>query len=133
MTRTPAFDPSAYSARMRAEGWWADRTTDVLIHGGENVPVMEIENLLVKHPAVMAAALVGIPDTRLGERGCAFLMLRPGQSFDLAALQAYMAECKVAKQYWPERVEVVAELPRTPSGKIQKFVLREKATAFAVS
>ncbi|MFT3821202.1 MAG: AMP-binding protein [Rubrivivax sp.] len=101
------------------------RTKDVLIRGGENVPVIEIEALLYKHPAVAAAALVGYPDARLGERGCAFVVLRPGCSLTLAELQAYMAECKVAKQYWPERVEVVADLPRTPSGKIQKFKLRE--------
>ncbi len=103
------------------------RTKDVLIRGGENVPVVEIEALLYKHPAVAEAALVGYPDARLGERGCAFVVLRPGQSLDLPALQAYMADCKVAKQYWPERVEVVAALPRTPSGKIQKFKLRELA------
>jgi cyclohexanecarboxylate-CoA ligase len=102
------------------------RTKDVLIRGGENVPVVEIEALLYKHPAVAAAALVGYPDARLGERGCAFVVLRPGASLSLEALQAYMAECKVAKQYWPERVEVVADLPRTPSGKIQKFKLREQ-------
>ncbi len=101
------------------------RTKDVLIRGGENVPVVEIEALLYKHPSVAAAALVGYPDARLGERGCAFVVLRPGASFTLDDLQAYMAECKVAKQYWPERVEVVADLPRTPSGKIQKFKLRE--------
>jgi cyclohexanecarboxylate-CoA ligase len=107
------------------------RTKDVLIRGGENVPVMEIENLLLKHPAVAAAALVGMPDPRLGERGCVFVIARPGQAFSLAEAQAYLAECKVAKQYWPERVELVAELPRTPTGKVQKFVLREKAQAFA--
>lgn len=101
------------------------RTKDVLIRGGENVPVVEIEALLYKHPAVAAAALVGYPDQRLGERGCAFVVLRPGTSFTLADVQAWMAENKVAKQYWPERVEVVVDLPRTPSGKIQKFKLRE--------
>jgi cyclohexanecarboxylate-CoA ligase len=101
------------------------RTKDVLIRGGENVPVVEIEALLYKHPAVIAAALVGYPDPRLGERGCAFVVLRPGMSLTLADVQAWMAECKVAKQYWPERVEVVADLPRTPSGKVQKFKLRE--------
>ena len=101
------------------------RTKDVLIRGGENVPVVEIEALLYKHPAVAAAALVGYPDERLGERGCAFVVLRPGQSFTLADVQAWMAECKVAKQYWPERVQVVDDLPRTPSGKIQKFKLRD--------
>ena len=105
------------------------RTKDVLIRGGENVPVVEIEALLYKHPAVLEAALVGYPDARLGERGCAWMVLRPGQAFDLATLQVYMSESKVAKQYWPERVEVLAALPRTPSGKIQKFRLRELAAA----
>lgn len=103
------------------------RTKDVLIRGGENVPVVEIEALLFKHPAVTGAALVGYPDERLGERGCAFVVLRPGTSLTLAEVQAWMVENKVAKQYWPERVEVLAELPRTPSGKVQKFKLRELA------
>lgn len=114
-------------AYMDAEGYIRinGRTKDVLIRGGENVPVVEIEALLYKHPSVAAAALVGYPDARLGERGCAFVVLRPGTAFTLDDLQAYMADCKVAKQYWPERVEVVTDLPRTPSGKIQKFKLRE--------
>jgi len=103
------------------------RTKDVLIRGGENVPVVEIEALLYKHPAVLMAAIVGYPDDRLGERACAFVELRPGASLDLAALQVYMQECKVAKQYWPERVEVLDAVPRTPTGKIQKFILKERA------
>jgi len=130
----PTFDAEGWFdtgdlAYMDDEGYIRinGRTKDVLIRGGENVPVVEIENLLFKHPSVLEAALVGVPDARLGERGCACVVLRPGQAFDLAALQAYMAECKVAKQYWPERVEVMAALPRTPSGKIQKFKLREFA------
>jgi cyclohexanecarboxylate-CoA ligase len=106
------------------------RIKDVLIRGGENVPVVEIENLLFKHPAVLSAALVGYPDARLGERGCAFVVLRPGQNLDLTTVQAYMADNKVAKQYWPERIEILSDLPRTPSGKIQKFALREQAKLF---
>lgn len=106
------------------------RTKDVLIRGGENVPVVEIEGLLYQHPAVAAAAIVGYPDARLGERSCAFVVLRAGAGLDLAAVQTWMAGNKVAKQYWPERVEVVAELPRTASGKIQKFLLRQRAQAF---
>ena len=106
------------------------RTKDVVIRGGENVPVVEIENLLFKHPAVLSAALVGYPDSRLGEKACAFIAVRPGQSLDLKAVQAYLAENKVAKQYWPEHVEIVADLPRTPAGKVQKFLLREQAKAF---
>jgi cyclohexanecarboxylate-CoA ligase len=105
------------------------RSKDVLIRGGENVPVFEIEALLYQHPAVAMAAIVGYPDERLGERACAFVVLKPGATLDLATVQAYMAECKVAKQYWPERVEVLPQLPATPSGKIQKFKLREIARA----
>lgn len=107
------------------------RIKDIIIRGGENVPVFDIENLLFKHPAVLAAAIVGFPDARLGERACAFAVLRPGQTLDLAAVQALMAENKVAKQYWPERIEIVADLPKTPAGKVQKFQLREIAKAFA--
>jgi cyclohexanecarboxylate-CoA ligase len=107
------------------------RVKDILIRGGENVPVVEVENLLYKHPAVAAVALVGFPDARLGERGCAFIVPRPGSTIDLAAVQAYLSDCKMAKQFWPERVEAIADLPRTASGKIQKFKLKKIAAAFA--
>jgi cyclohexanecarboxylate-CoA ligase len=133
----PTFDADGWFdtgdlAYMDSEGYIRinGRAKDVLIRGGENVPVVEIENLLYQHPAVATVALVGFPDKRLGERGCAFITLRPGQRFDLTELQRYMDECKVAKPYWPERVEIVDELPRTASGKIQKFALRERAKAF---
>jgi cyclohexanecarboxylate-CoA ligase len=106
------------------------RVKDILIRGGENVPVVEIENLLYKHPAVAAVAVVGFPDARLGERGCAFIVPRAGNAIDLVTVQNYLRDCKMAKQFWPERVEVVSELPRTASGKIQKFKLREVAAAF---
>jgi cyclohexanecarboxylate-CoA ligase len=119
-------------AYMDDEGYIriSGRVKDVLIRGGENVPVVEIENLLYKHPAVAAVAVVGYPDARLGERGCAFIVPKPGNTIDLAAMQAYLAECKMAKQFWPERVELVADLPRTASGKIQKFKLKEVAQGF---
>jgi cyclohexanecarboxylate-CoA ligase len=119
-------------AYMDDEGYIriSGRVKDVLIRGGENVPVVEIENLLYKHPAVAAVAIVGYPDARLGERGCAFVVVQPGHAIDLPAAQAYLADCKVAKQFWPERLEVVADLPRTATGKIQKFKLKEIAEAF---
>jgi cyclohexanecarboxylate-CoA ligase len=119
-------------AYMDGEGYIriSGRVKDVLIRGGENVPVVEIENLLYKHPSVAAVAVVGYPDARLGERGCAFIVPKPDNTIDLAAMQAYLAECKMAKQFWPERVELVADLPRTASGKIQKFKLKEVAEAF---
>lgn len=120
-------------AYMDADGYIriSGRVKDILIRGGENVPVAEIENLLYKHPSVAAVAVVGYPDARLGERGCAFIVLRPGTTIDLAGLQNYLREARMAKQFWPERVETVAELPRTASGKIQKFRLKEIAATFA--
>ena len=126
------FDTGDLAYRVDDEGYIRinGRTKDIIIRGGENVPIVEIENLLFKHSAVLAAALVGYPDSRLGERACAFVVLRPGHSLDLASLQSYMAEQKVAKQYWPERVEVVADLPKTPAGKVQKYRLREEAKRF---
>lgn len=130
----PTLDPQGWFdtgdlAYMDEEGYIRinGRIKDVLIRGGENVPVFEIESLLHKHPAVSAAAIVGYPDDRLGERACAFVVLKPGFAMNLAAVQAHMAESQVAKQYWPERVRVLDELPRTASGKIQKFKLREMA------
>lgn len=133
----PTFDAQGWFdsgdlAYMDDEGYIriSGRVKDVLIRGGENVPVVEIENLLYKHPAVAAVAVVGYPDARLGERGCAFIVPKAGSTIDLAAMQAYLADCKMAKQFWPERVELVADLPRTASGKIQKFKLKEVAEAF---
>lgn len=105
------------------------RTKDIVIRGGENVPVIEIEQLMYRHPAVQEVAIVGVPDGRLGERACACVVLRQGASLSLADLSGYMGENTVAKNYWPERVEVLDALPKTPSGKVQKFKLREIVSA----
>ena len=101
------------------------RSKDVIIRGGENIPVVEIESLLYKHPAISLAAVVSYPDERLGERACAVVVPKAGQSIDLAEVQRFMKEHKVAIQYVPERVIVQEAMPATPSGKIQKFKLRE--------
>lgn len=102
------------------------RVKDVIIRGGENIPVAEVENVLHAHPDIEHAAVVAMPDPRLQERACAFVILREGATLTLEQLQQYMQEQGVAKTYWPERLEVVQEFPRTPSGKIQKYKLREE-------
>jgi cyclohexanecarboxylate-CoA ligase len=103
------------------------RVRDVINRGGEKIPVAEVEQLLGDHPAIADVAIVAMPDARLGERACAFVVLRSSSPLDFERMQHYLDACQVAKQYWPERLEIVAELPRTPSGKVQKYVLRERA------
>jgi 3-phosphoshikimate 1-carboxyvinyltransferase len=137
--------PAETAEALTADGWYrpgdlatidADgylritgRVKDVINRGGEKVPVAEIEQLLYAHPAVGEVAIVAMPDERLGERACAFVVLSPDaeEGLDFGSVQRYLDERRVAKPYWPERLEIVSELPRTPSGKIQKFVLRERA------
>jgi cyclohexanecarboxylate-CoA ligase len=101
------------------------RSKDVIIRGGENVPVVEIETLLYKHPAISQVAIVAYPDERLGERGCAVVVPKQGQAIDLTAVTDFLKAQKVALQYIPERLVVLNEMPATPSGKIQKFKLRD--------
>lgn len=117
------------NARMDAEGYIriTGRSKDLIIRGGENIPIVEVEELLYRHPAIEDAAIVAMPDDRLGERGCAFVTLRSGSALDFQAMVDYLLNSKLIKQYLPERLEVIAEFPRTPSGKIQKFKLREWA------
>ena len=98
----------------------AGRSKDIIIRGGKNIPVVEIEGLLYKHPAISQVAIVGYADTRLGERACAFVVPRSGTTVTLADVVDFLLESKLAKQYLPERLEVIAEMPCTPSGKIQK-------------
>lgn len=119
-------------ARIDADGYVriTGRAKDIIIRGGENIPVVEIEGLLFRHPAVQAAAIVGMPDARLGERAVAFVVPKPGQQFSFDDMIKFLEEQKTAKQYLPERLEIVDDLPRTPSGKVQKFKLRDVAKSF---
>lgn len=116
-------------ARIDADGYVriTGRAKDIIIRGGENIPVVEIEGLLFRHPAVQAVAIVGMHDPRLGERACAFVVPKSGQQFSFEQMAQFLSDQKVARQYLPERLELVAELPLTPSGKVQKFKLREIA------
>lgn len=114
-------------ARLDASGYLriSGRSKDVIIRGGENIPVFEVESLLYKHPAVAQAAIVAYPDERLGERACAVVVTKPGQSLDLAGMVEFLNGHKLATQYLPERLVLRDAMPSTPSGKIQKFKLRE--------
>lgn len=108
----------------------AGRSKDLVIRGGENVPVVEVEALLYQHPAVRECAVVGYPDDRLGERACAVVVPEDAAAPPtLAQLTDHLDRSGMAKQFWPERLEIVAEMPRTPSGKIQKFQLRDRLTS----
>ena len=114
-------------ATMDADGYIriTGRTKDVIIRGGENIPVVEVEELLYQHPHVSAAAIVGMPDERLGERACCFLILSAGMTLTFEEMVEYLLSKGLSKTYLPERLEIVSEMPRTASGKIQKFHLRE--------
>ena len=115
-------------AQIDAEGYLSisGRTKDVIIRGGENIPVAYGENVLYEHPQIQDVAVVGVPDPRLQERACACIVPTAGAELTFDDIKAFLAEKGVAKQYWPERLEIRPELPRTPSGKIQKFRLREQ-------
>jgi len=103
------------------------RVKDVINRGGEKVPVAEIEQLLYAHPAVREVAIVAMPDERLGERACAFVVLEAGAELDFGEMQRHLDSNRVSKTYWPERLELAESLPLTASGKIQKFLLRDRA------
>jgi fatty-acyl-CoA synthase len=102
-----------------------DRSKDIIISGGENISSIEVEDVLYKHPAVAAAAVVAKPDTKWGETPCAFIEKRPGAEVTEAEIILYCKE-KLARFKCPSRV-VFTELPKTSTGKIQKFKLRDMA------
>jgi cyclohexanecarboxylate-CoA ligase len=114
-------------AHLDAAGYLriSGRSKDVIIRGGENIPVFEVESLLYKHPAVAQVAIVAYPDERLGERACAVVVPKPGQHLDFAGMVEFLKAQKLAVQYVPERLVLRDAMPATPSGKIQKFKLRE--------
>ncbi len=118
-------------ARMDEQGCIriVGRTKDIVIRGGENIPVADVEEILFSHPKIREAAVVATPDPRLGERACACVVLNPEERLTFEEMQSWFAGSRTAKQYWPERLEVFGDFPRTPSGKVQKFVLREQVRA----
>ncbi|HEX8768386.1 MAG TPA: AMP-binding protein, partial [Jatrophihabitans sp.] len=131
--------PDLTAEAMTADGWYRSgdlavieesgfvritgRVKDVINRGGEKVPVAEIEQLLHQHPAIREAAIVAMPDERLGERACAYVVA--SGDLDFAELQRFLDSRRVSIHYWPERLEFVTALPRNPAGKVQKYLLRE--------
>jgi fatty-acyl-CoA synthase len=104
-----------------------DRSKDIIISGGENISTIEVEGVLYQHPAIMEAAVVARPDAKWGETPCAFVTLKPGKSATAEEIIAYCRQ-NLAHFKCPRHV-VFSELPKTSTGKIQKFMLRDKAKA----
>ncbi|MGW4093719.1 AMP-binding protein [Nocardia sp. NPDC004750] len=102
------------------------RTKDIIIRGGENIPVAAVESLIFRHPEVTDVAVVGYSDDRLGERACAFVSLNSGADLDLNHLSSFLLDAGLSKRHLPERLMVITDMPKTMSGKIRKVELRDR-------
>jgi non-ribosomal peptide synthetase component E (peptide arylation enzyme) len=105
------------------------RRKDIILRGGENISVKEVEDLLFEHPLVGEIAIVAMPDPVMVERACAFVVPSSGGEPSIADFADFLSAAGVAKQKFPERIEIVTELPKTQSGKVQKYVLRDEVRA----
>ncbi|EIT2603382.1 TPA: medium-chain fatty-acid--CoA ligase [Escherichia coli] len=137
------FDEPELTARaLDEEGWYysgdlcrmdeagyikiTGRKKDIIVRGGENISSREVEDILLQHPKIHDACVVAMPDERLGERSCAYVVLKaPHHSLSLEEVVAFFSRKRVAKYKYPEHIVVIEILPRTASGKIQKFLLRK--------
>ncbi|MDY9413339.1 medium-chain fatty-acid--CoA ligase [Escherichia coli] len=137
------FDEPELTARaLDEEGWYysgdlcrmdeagyikiTGRKKDIIVRGGENISSREVEDILLQHPKIHDACVVAMPDERLGERSCAYVVLKaPHHSLSLEEVVAFFSRKRVAKYKYPEHIVVIEKLPRTVSGKIQKFLLRK--------
>ncbi len=105
------------------------RLKEIIIRKGEKISVKEVEDAIAAHPAVAEVAVIATPDPDTGERACAVVRLHPSMVIDLAALREFLAAKGLAKQKWPEQLEVIEEFPRTDSGKILRAKLKEQCSA----
>lgn len=137
------FDEPELTARaLDEEGWYysgdlcrmdeagyikiTGRKKDIIVRGGENISSREVEDILLQHPKIHDACVVAMPDERLGERSCAYVVLKaPHHSLSLEEVVVFFSRKRVAKYKYPEHIVVIEKLPRTVSGKIQKFLLRK--------
>lgn len=139
-------DPTLTASAFDTDGWYAtgdigvldedgyltivDRKKDIIIRGGENISALEVEEALLRIPGVAEAAVVAAPDARMGEHVCAFIRpLADASPPDMQAVRTHLERAGLARQKWPEELRVISELPRTPSGKVKKFVLRDELRA----
>lgn len=135
-------DPALTPKAVDADGWYhtedigvldadgfltiTDRKKDIIIRGGENISAAEVEEVLARMDAITEVAVVGAPDERYGEHVCAFVRLRdPSAALDVGAVRDFAGSAGLGRQKWPEELHVVADFPRTPSGKIKKRDLRD--------
>ena len=102
------------------------RTKEIIIRGGLNIAPREIEDLLCELPGVRAAAVIGLPDERLGELACACVVADDGAALDLEQVVAFLRDRDIATYKLPQMLRVVDELPTTPSGKVRKNALRDR-------
>jgi acyl-CoA synthetase (AMP-forming)/AMP-acid ligase II len=136
-------DPKLTAAVFDDDGWYrtgdvgildddgfltiTDRVSDIIIRGGENISAQEIEELLLRMEAVAEVSVVAAPDERLGEHAAAVMQVRDGmRAPTLDDVRTHLASAGLARQKWPESLYEVREFPRTPSGKVQKFRLRQQ-------
>lgn len=106
------------------------RKKDIIIRGGENINSNDISNYIAECPIIKDQTVIGMPDERLGEKICAYIVLNEGiESLNLKELLKYMEQKKVPKRYWPERLEIIKQIPRTDSGKVKKNLLSEDLKA----
>ena len=135
-----AFDDAGYF-RMGDLGCWREgrylvitgRKKDIIIRSGENIGPREVEDVLLAHPAIADIAIVAMPSMATGEKACAFVILHPGRALDLAEMRRFLDAVGLAKQKYPEHMEVVDDFPRVPSGKVRKDLLRERAREIALT
>ncbi|MCB2049179.1 MAG: AMP-binding protein [Novosphingobium sp.] len=107
------------------------RKKDIIIRSGENISPKEVEDVLFGHPAIAEVAIVAMPSEATGEKGCAFVIPRAGETVDMAEIQRFLSSAGLARQKFPEHLVIVDDLPRVPSGKVRKDVLRERARELA--
>jgi acyl-CoA synthetase (AMP-forming)/AMP-acid ligase II len=109
------------------------RKKDIIIRSGENISPKEVEDALAAHPAIAEVAIVAMPSAVTGEKGCAFVIPRVGETINLPEIQSFLTGAGLAKQKFPEHLVIVDDLPRVPSGKVRKDELRVQAKAIAAA